>query len=83
MFKLLLSIPKDKLLHFIAGMLIAMIVSLFTTSLMVVIGIVVGAGVAKEVIWDAFIMKGYISLLDILATVLGGLIIIIYNITLN
>ena len=62
---LLLSIPHDKLLHFIAGGVIA---SFFA----IVIGAI--AGCIKEAV-DEWRKPGAWSYADLLATILGGLVI--------
>ena len=64
------QIPKDKLLHFIAGMLSTAIVAMFP--FMEYFGFVgaIIAGVGKEV-WDK-VSYGDFNLKDLLCTFLGG-----------
>jgi len=64
-------IPKDKLLHFGAGLIIALIVTLLSTPL---IGVAVGAlaGVAKE-IYDYF-DYGDFDFFDMFVTIIGAVI---------
>lgn len=72
---LLLSIPHDKLLHFIAGMVIAAffsIVIIETAVFCVVMAAFVGA--IKEAV-DEWKKPGAWSYTDLLATTLGGLVI--------
>lgn len=61
---------KDKLYHFIAGFIIALIFGLITPVLG--LGMAVLAGILKDVVWDKFLKKGTFELLDILATAVGG-----------
>lgn len=64
------SIAADKLLHFIAGMLIAGIVGIIPCFANYAFIVAVIAGVAKEV-YDEFSYGGWDSL-DLLYTALGG-----------
>lgn len=71
------SIPSDKMLHFIAGMLItaivAVIVPRFTPIAMTV---AVVAGFAKE-LRDEIVYRGF-DWYDLLATVLGGVVMQVF-----
>ena len=79
------SIEKDKLLHFIYGLLITMITTiLFTIIMGYAIGIIaalafiVGIGYGKEYIIDLKIRQEPIDLKDAYSTILGGGACIIY-----
>ena len=65
--------PKDKKLHLLAGLALAIIAGLLFCPL---IGLVTAAvvGALKETIWDWLLKKGAPELLDFVATVAGGLI---------
>ena len=63
---------KDKLYHFIAGFLIALIFGLITPVLG--LGMAVLAGILKDVVWDKFLKKGTFEVLDIFFTGIGGVI---------
>ena len=68
----------DKLYHFIAGIEIAFIVLLFSTNLAAISAVIL-AGVAKEC-FDKFYQKETFDFVDLLFTILGGVIIIgIFN----
>lgn len=64
---------KDKIYHFAVGVLIFAISSVLFDNLMLSLGIVALAGVAKEV-YDKISGKGTCELLDFVATVAGGLV---------
>ena len=71
------SIPYDKLLHFIAGVLVAMFFSLLfpiTESFCFIFSIAVG--ICKDLYYK--LDYGRFDCLDVLATGLGGLLIQIY-----
>lgn len=73
----LVSIPSDKLLHFIAGAMIASFFALvvpYTARVCVLFAAV--AGIAKEV-FDQYRYKGW-DWLDLTYTIAGGLIIQIF-----
>ena len=57
---------KDKLYHFIAGFIIALIFGLFNPIAGLIIA--VGAGFTKDVVWDKFLKKGTFEVLDIFFT---------------
>lgn len=63
---------KDKILHFLAGLSIALFVGLVLWNPW--IGLMAGivAGIAKELIWDLWLKKGTPEFMDFLATFLGG-----------
>lgn len=70
------SIPADKLLHFVAGMLIAGVVGLIPCFANYALIVAVIAGVAKEV-YDEFSYGGWDSL-DLLYTAIGGAVMQIF-----
>lgn len=63
---------KDKLYHFTAGFVIALIFGLITPVLG--LGMAVLAGILKDVVWDKFLKKGTFEVLDIFFTGVGGVI---------
>lgn len=63
---------KDKLYHFIAGVIIALIFGLINPVLG--LGMAVLAGLLKDVVWDKFLKKGTFEVLDIFFTAVGGVI---------
>ena len=68
----------DKLYHFIAGIEIAFVVLLFSTNLAAISAVIL-AGVAKEC-FDKFYQKETFDFVDLLFTILGGVIMIgIFN----
>ena len=68
----------DKIYHLIAGIEIAFVVLLFSTNLMAISAVIL-AGVAKEC-FDKFYKKETFDFVDLLFTILGGVIIIgIFN----
>ena len=69
----------DKIYHLIAGIEIAFIVLLFSTNLAAISAVVL-IGILKEC-FDKFYQKEMFDIIDLLFTVLGGVIIIgIFNI---
>lgn len=73
-----MKIAKDKKLHFIAGMIIALIsipVTLYSdlSDLCIMLPVII-IGAAKELIWDLWWKKGCFEWLDFFATVLGGIV---------
>lgn len=79
LFNILVSIPCDKMMHFIAGMLITAIVAVIVPRFApIAMTVAVVAGFAKE-IRDEITYGGF-DWEDLLATVLGGVVmqIIIY-----
>jgi len=65
-------IPKDKLYHLIAGFIISLIFGLISPLAGLVTSI--GAGAAKEVIYDKLMKRGCFERLDFIATAFGGVI---------
>lgn len=65
------NIPKDKLLHFIAGVVVYLIANVFTDPFnAVAISVLIGA--LKE-IYDSFDSKRTPDVFDFIATCLGGI----------
>jgi hypothetical protein len=67
-----MMIPKDKLLHFVAGLICATFVYLITLNLTLAIGASVILGIGKE-IYDSR-GHGTVEVLDAVATGLGGVV---------
>ena len=67
-----MTIPKDKLLHFVAGLICASFVYLITLNLTLAIGASVILGIAKEV-YDSR-GHGTVEVLDVVATIAGGVV---------
>ena len=65
-----MTIPKDKLLHFVAGSICSAVVYLISGNLTLAIGASVAIGIAKEV-YDSR-GHGTVEMLDAVATVAGG-----------
>ncbi len=65
--------PKDKKLHILAGLALAIIAGLLFCPL---IGLATAAvvGALKEIVWDWLLKKGTPELLDFVATVAGGVL---------
>ena len=63
---------KDKLYHFVAGFLIALIFGLINP--VFGLGMAVLAGVLKDVVRDKLLKKGTFEVLDIFFTGVGGII---------
>lgn len=70
------SIPADKLLHFVAGMLIAGVVGIIPCFANYAFIVAVVAGLAKEV-YNEFSYGGWDSL-DLLYTAIGGAVMQIF-----
>ena len=69
----LIKMPKDKKLHILAGIALAIIAGLlFCPRIGLAAAAVVGA--LKEIIWDWLLKKGTPELLDFVATVAGGVL---------
>lgn len=62
----------DKLYHFIAGFVIAIVFGLISPITGLITSVIVGAG--KEVIYDKIMKKGCFEVLDFVATCIGGVI---------
>ncbi len=69
-------IQKDKLLHFISGTYIYLIASVLLTPMLSVMLVII-AGFAKEFIWDKWLNKGTFEWMDIVYTIVGGLMAMI------
>ena len=69
-------IPVDKLLHFLVGAVIAFIVTPLTNPVAGVCA-ALAAGAAKEWLWDAWLKRGDFEALDLVATVSGGVFVLI------
>lgn len=65
--------PKDKKLHILAGIALAIIAGLLFCP---IVGLVTAAvvGALKEIIWDWLLKKGTPEFLDFVATVAGGVV---------
>ena len=72
-------IAIDKQAHFWAGATIGSVAFTFTTSVTVSLLIVVAAGLLKEV-YDKVSGKGTPEALDFFATVLGGVVTVVFGI---
>lgn len=72
----MINIPHDKLLHYVAGTIIYALCSLFIGLYAIVIVLVIAIG--KEV-YDYVSKKGTPEYMDIIATVLGGLVVMLSN----
>jgi len=62
----------DKLYHFVAGFLIAIVIGLISPISGLICSVVIGAG--KEVIYDKLMKRGCFEVLDFVATCIGGVI---------
>ena len=67
-----MMIPKDKLLHFVAGSICSAFVYVITLNLVLAIGASALLGIAKEV-YDSR-GHGTVEMLDVVATVVGGVV---------
>jgi len=65
-------LPKDKLMHFIVGLVLILLISLFTTPAIACF-IVIGIGIAKELM-DELTDKGQPDWQDAIWTGVGGLV---------
>ena len=61
-------IQKDKIKHIIAGLIVFFVVWIGLDVHIAMIATVL-AGAAKEIIWDYIFKKGYVELLDFVATI--------------
>jgi len=80
MFNLISKIPHDKLLHFIAGILLFMLLTVFKVDAFIALIGVAFIGTCKEMVYDGWIKKGKPDVMDFIATVVGGIVTFIYNI---
>ena len=71
-------IQKDKLLHFICGTYIYLIASVLLTPMLSVMLVII-AGFAKEFIYDKCLDKGSFEWMDIVYTIAGGLMALIFS----
>lgn len=62
---------KDKIYHFVVGILIVTIINIFTCDLLLGLGLTILAGALKEV-YDKISGKGTCEVLDAIATIFGG-----------
>jgi len=69
-----MEIPKDKQLHFVAGIIIALIT--IPIPILYSFLIVCTAAIGKEV-YDKVSGKGNCEILDAMATIVGGIIVIL------
>lgn len=66
--------PKDKVLHVLAGGIVALVVLLLGLGPITAIGLSLLAGVAKET-WDAT-GRGTVDVWDVVFTVLGSILVV-------
>lgn len=66
---------RDKIGHFIAGVLIAIIVTLFTGNAQWGFVASIVAGIGKEAVWDGLMGRGTVEVLDAVATIAGGVVV--------
>jgi hypothetical protein len=69
-----IKIPQDKIMHFIVGAFISLLVySITNSSIISSLSIALAAGIAKE-LYDAYVSKNWdrLDVLDIIATFVGG-----------
>ncbi len=62
----------DKILHSVAGCIIALVLGIINPWLGLVAAVAIGA--AKEIVYDKMLGKGTADILDFAATAIGGLI---------
>jgi len=75
--KQLANIPKDKLLHFFYGTIIAFVLLNITPSNYHIEALLVCAGIAaaKELIWDKYLKRGNCELADFIYTFIPAIFI--------
>lgn len=61
---------KDKLLHLIAGFVIAIVFGMINPFLGLSLAVIAGA--AKEIVWDLYLGKGTYEVMDFVWTFIGG-----------
>ena len=68
-----MSVPKDKVMHLLAGLALSILAGHFAYPMF---GLLIAAavGALKEIIWDWWWKRGTPEWLDFLATCLGGAI---------
>jgi len=67
-----LQIPRDKLLHLLAGIAITACIGVYSIHIGVIVGILAGLG--KEA-YDYVSGKGCVEILDAICTILGSLLV--------
>jgi uncharacterized membrane protein len=67
--------PKDKILHVIAGAIIALSTVVLGWWAM---GLVILAGAGKELFYDKMLGRGTFDILDAVATIAGGMVVTIF-----
>lgn len=68
-------IPRDKILHLIAGGLVGIAALLLIPDPMAPILSALVVGVAKEAVWDAYFKKGTPEVEDAVWTFMGGVLV--------
>lgn len=75
------TVPEDKIIHFLCGGFIALVMSLIyhynDISLLWAVTIAAIIGAVKELVWDKWWKKGYPDWWDFIATVLGGAVVVL------
>ncbi len=66
--------PRDKVLHFLAGVSVAFLASL-VLPLTYAVGLAVVVGIVKEAVWDWMMDRGTPEALDVLATAAGAFLV--------
>ena len=80
-----MRIPIDKQLHLYAGFVITLLVGWFLLALNVPkmwvlsVSFFMGtlAGIVKEIVWDGWLKKGHVELLDFVFTMFGALVMLV------
>ena len=67
-----MQIQNDKVGHFIAGVIIAIVVTLVTGNAQWGLVASIVAGIGKEAVWDGLMGRGTVEVLDAVATIAGG-----------
>lgn len=70
---------RDYLLHLIAGTYIYLLVCLLTSNNLLAMLSVILIGVGKELVYDKWLGRGTPEIEDAIITILGGVVILIYN----
>ena len=63
---------KDKVGHFVAGLIIAFVVGIVTGNPECGLFAATVAGIGKEAVWDGLVQGGNVDVLDAVATIAGG-----------
>jgi len=66
-----MKIGRDKYAHAAGSAIIVGLVSLFTGSIIAGMLVAIGAGIAKEVVWDRLLKRGTFSWADLGADAVG------------